>query len=440
MQDQDGTPLEPSAVSQEQGAEAAAIETARRTQIQGVLSKPADDPAHIEQYLESINDYYSIVLNDALTYLSKTFVKHYAMDCSSDILNTTTQICRFHMLTTDLIDIIISHVLDEQVKSIHSQRGAIGASAIAKPVTGIDVGQLQLPHSEEQATSLSTALTSAILQENPKEEVCSMIESAMGSMGIELPRGYTLEKVKDFVGILFDYQSGFASPNPRLAYTLIMENIGAMPISQETLEGIQDSRKTLTQGESSTPLEEPHARSVIELVRQQPGEIQCMIGKEVIDIRLRREKAKYEKNILAFDYIVTLYEIFNAISKGDPSERDIQQFESFVNMYTTYRSFVEESRKEAIERRRQIEERERSELLEEQQRAREKISKMEALDRELATLKTSIMRMIGKQKVQTINNTLNTETKRLQSEYPDFLDRIEKTKNELFSELVRKSK
>jgi hypothetical protein len=420
-------------------AKAAAIDEARRAQIRRILSTPADDPSHIREYLVSINDSYNIVLNDALMHLSKKFVKHYTMDSGvPDILTTTTQLCRFHMLTTELIDIIISHVLDEQVKSIHSQREAIGASAIAKPVTGIDVGQLQLPHSEEQAMSLSTALTSAILQKNSKEEVCSMIDSAMGSMEIELPRGYTPDRVKAFVNILFGYQNGFAVPDPKLAYTLIMKNIEAMPIRQETVEGLQESRGTLTQRESSTPLEEPHARSVIELVRQQPREIQCMIGGEVIEIRLRRRKAEYEKNILAFDYIVTLYEIFNAIRISEVTDKDRQQFESFVNMYTTYRSFVEESRQEAIERRKQIEDTERRALLEEQATARAKISTREALEQELATLTKSILRMKGKQTGPTIKKILIAKTDDLKSKYPEFIDRIEKTKNGLFIELVSK--
>ena len=48
-------------------------------------------------------------------------------------------------------------------------------------------------------------------------------------------------------------------------------------------------------------------------------------------------------------YKVTLYEIFNAIRISEVTDKDRQQFESFVNMYTTYRSFVEESRQEQVE-------------------------------------------------------------------------------------------
>jgi len=259
----------------------------------------SSEEEHVKIYLEDMQDYCDVILNDTLLHLSRIFVTNY-LDAIHDgqLLAVIRELGYKWSLGTDVIDKIISGVMDDKIKNI----SVTPPRPTLDDLGHLDLDTVPLPDSEQGAVQLSVAITSEKLTEMGIERVLRSIDGI--SPGLPLTP-VEINMAKALVTIIIGYQEagGFVRPNPRLAYKLVKDNLEALPMGS-------------------------NAKTIIEAIEEARNKIP--------------EKKGYEKTKLAIDYIFEMTMIFTEMSREGATDEENQiRFESFLNMYTTYRGMID---------------------------------------------------------------------------------------------------
>ena len=160
----------------------------------------SSEEEHVEIYLEDMQDYCDVILNDTLLHLSRIFVTNY-LDAIHDgqLLAVIRELGYKWSLGTDVIDKIISGVVEEGIENI--------SVTLPRPTLDdlgrLDLKTVQIPDSEQGAVQLSVAITSEKLTEMGIERVLRSIDGISSSLSLESEQ---INMAKALVTIIILYQ------------------------------------------------------------------------------------------------------------------------------------------------------------------------------------------------------------------------------------------